>query len=64
MRRVPGAGAEPVAREREGHGPWFLADFRPLGARGGPREPRDGLGLDKSCRLHQKSAPETNYEAR
>jgi hypothetical protein len=46
LRRFPGAGAEPVAREREGHGPWFLADFRLLGAHGGLREHRDELGLD------------------
>ena len=40
-----------------------LPDFRPLGAHGGPREPWDGLRLGK-CRLHQKSAPETNSKAR
>jgi hypothetical protein len=31
---------------------------------GGPREPCDGLRLEKRCRLHQKSAPETNYKSR
>ena len=63
MRRVRGTGAEIVARHRKRHGPWFLVDSRPLEAHGGLREPRDKLELDKWCRLHQKLAPETTYEA-
>jgi hypothetical protein len=41
----------------------FFADFRPLGAHGGPREPWDGLGLERYCALHQKSAPEASSKA-
>ncbi len=42
----------------------FLADVRPLGAHGGPREPWDGLRLEKHSKSHQKLVSETNYKAR
>ncbi len=41
----------------------FFTNFRPLGALSGPREPWDGLRLEKECRLHQNSAPETNSKS-
>jgi hypothetical protein len=37
----------------------FLADFWPLGAHGGPREPRERPRLENKCRLHEQLAPET-----
>ncbi len=44
-------------------GPGFSGDFRALGAHGGPREPRERPRLEKEWRLHQTSAPQTNYES-
>jgi hypothetical protein len=42
----------------------FFADFRPLGAHGGPGEPWDGPRPENQRRLHHKSDPETSYKAR
>ncbi len=41
----------------------FLADFRPLGAHGAPRELRERPRLEQECRLRQQSAPETTYKS-
>ncbi len=37
----------------------FWPMFDPLGAHGGPREPRERPRLESQCWLHQESAPET-----
>ena len=41
-------------------GPGFLADLRPSGWL---REPRERPRVEKYCRLHQKSDPETNSKS-
>ena len=43
--------------------PGFWPIFGPLGPTGGPREPRERPRLEKWCRLHQKSTPETNSKS-